>query len=107
MIAEKIESVYSDLVCVFSPNHLCRMDIYVDMNEIEIVDDMTEEELMHMTADWGQIVRLKVLNYEDATIAFVDFGYEEEANYFVEAIDKTPLEYLMVSATRVDSIRPE
>ncbi len=44
MIAEKIESVYSDLVCVFSPNHLCRMDIYVDMNEIEIVDDMTEGE---------------------------------------------------------------
>jgi hypothetical protein len=36
MIAEKIESVYSDLVCVFSPNHLCKMDIYVDMNEIEI-----------------------------------------------------------------------
>ena len=44
MIAEKIESIYSDLVCVFSPNHLCRMDIYVDMNEIEIIDDMTEEE---------------------------------------------------------------
>ena len=43
-IAEKIENVYSDVVCVFSPNHLCKMDIYVDMNEIEIVDEMTEEE---------------------------------------------------------------
>jgi DNA-directed RNA polymerase beta' subunit len=44
MIAEKIEKVYSDVVCVFSPNHLCRMDIYVDLSEIEIVDEMTQEE---------------------------------------------------------------
>ena len=69
----------------------------------ELPTDMTEEELMHMTADWGHIVRLKVLNYENATVAFIDFGYEEEATYFIEALDKTPLGYCMVSAIRVDS----
>jgi hypothetical protein len=69
----------------------------------ELPMDMTEEELMYMTADWGHIVRLKVINYDDNTVAFIDFGYEEEANYFVEAVDKTPLESLMISATRVDS----
>jgi RNA recognition motif-containing protein len=69
----------------------------------ELPKDMTEEELMYMTADWGHIVRLRVINYDDNTVAFIDFGHEEEATYFIEAVDKTPLENLMITAIRVDS----
>ena len=64
--------------------------------------DMTEEEMMHMTCDWGHIVRLKVLNYEDTSVAYIDFGHEDEANYFVEAIDRTPFEMLLLTAERKD-----
>ena len=64
--------------------------------------DMTEEEMMHMTCDWGHIVRLKVLNYEDTSVAYIDFGYEDEAQYFIEAIDRTPFEMLLLSAERKD-----
>jgi len=66
-------------------------------------EDIDEEEMMHMTCDWGHIVKLKVLNYEDNSVAYIDFGYEEEATYFIEAVDKTPFEYLVLSATRVSS----
>jgi DNA-directed RNA polymerase beta' subunit len=39
-IAQRIESVYSDLICVFSPNHLCQMDIFVDTESIELPENI-------------------------------------------------------------------
>jgi hypothetical protein len=68
--------------------------------------DMTEEEMMELTSEWGHIVRLKVLNYNESSVAYVDFGYEDEADYFIKAIDKTPFELILISATRVDSHNP-
>ncbi len=68
--------------------------------------DMTEEEMMELTSEWGHIVRVKVLNYNESSVAYVDFGYEEEANYFVKAIDKTPFEMILISSTRVESYNP-
>lgn len=68
--------------------------------------DMTEAEMMELTSEWGHIVRLKVLNYNESSVAYVDFGYEDEADYFIKAIDKTPFELILISATRVDSHNP-
>ena len=67
--------------------------------------DMTEEELMEMTCDWGHIIRIKLLVYEESAIAYIDFGYEDEANYFIEAIDKTPFEYLILSASKAEQYK--
>jgi hypothetical protein len=61
--------------------------------------DMTEEELMEMTCDWGEITRLKVMKFDDNAVAYIDFTHEDMATYFVEAIDKTPLEYMILSAS--------
>lgn len=69
--------------------------------------DMSEEEIMELTSEWGHIVRVKVLNYKESSVAYVDFGYEAEANYFVTAIDKTPFELILISAIRVESFRAE
>ncbi len=68
--------------------------------------DMTEEEMMELTSEWGHIVRVKVLNYNESSVAYVDFGYEDEAEYFIKAIDKTPFEMILLSVTRVDSYNP-
>ena len=73
----------------------------------ELPTDMTEEELMELTTDWGHIVRIKLLVYEESATAYIDFGYEDEADYFVEAIDKTPFEYRVLSACRVESFRAD
>ena len=69
----------------------------------ELPKDMTEEELMELTSDWGHIVKLKVINYDENSVAYIDFGFEDESKYFIEAIHKTPFESLLLSATRVDS----
>ena len=69
----------------------------------ELPRDMSEEELMELTAEWGHIVRIKVINYDENSVAYIDFGFEDESVYFIEAIDKTPFESLLLSATRVES----
>lgn len=43
-VAKALTEKISDIKCVFSPNHIAKMDVYVDMSEIELVDDMTAEE---------------------------------------------------------------
>lgn len=65
--------------------------------------DMTEEEMMELTCNWGNIVKIKVLSYEESSTAYIDFGYNDEANYFIEAIDKTPFDNLILTAILVES----
>jgi len=48
-----------------------------------------------------------LLVYEESATAYIDFGYEDEADYFVEALDKTPFEYRMLTACRVESYRTD
>ena len=56
----------------------------------ELPVDMTEEEGMELLYNWGHIIKIRVLNYNENSTAYVEFGYEDEADYFVEAVDKTP-----------------
>ena len=42
--------------------------------------------------------KIKLVSAGDTTTAYIDFGYKEEAEYFVSAIDKTPFDYRILSA---------
>ena len=68
----------------------------------ELPYDITEKELMELTYDWGNIIKIKVLNYQENSAAYIDFKYEEQANYFVKALHKTIFEYLLINVMRVD-----
>jgi len=73
----------------------------IKLSELPI--DMTDEEMMEMTSEWGHISKIKVLNYNMSSVAYIDFKFEDEAKYFIEAIDKTPLNSLLLSAIIVNS----
>ena len=60
--------------------------------------DTTEPELYELLQDWGHIVKIKVLSYNECNVAYIDFIYNEEAVYFIEAIDKTPFDRFIISA---------
>jgi len=60
--------------------------------------DTTEPELYELLQDWGHIVKVKVLSYNECNVAYIDFIYNEEAVYFIEAIDKTPFDRFIISA---------
>jgi len=65
-------------------------------------NNMTNEELMELTSNWGHIVRLKVLNYEETSCAYISFAFEDEAKYFVKALDKTPFEYQILNVVQTE-----
>lgn len=69
----------------------------------ELPKDMYETEMNELISEWGHIIKIKVINYDQNSVAYIDFGFEDEAKYFVEAIDKTPFELILLSATRVNS----
>ena len=69
----------------------------------ELPNDITEDEMMELCNNWGYITKLKVINYEDTSVAYIDFNKEECADYFVEALHRTPFEHLILNVTRVES----
>jgi len=64
-------------------------------------EGMKDLEMIELTHDWGHIHNVKVLNYDDISVAYIDFEYLEEANYFIKALDKTPFEYMILDVKLV------
>ncbi len=62
--------------------------------------DITERELMELTSDWGNILKIRVNNYEQNSTAYIDFEYEDQANYFVESLDRTPFDSIIINVSR-------
>ena len=63
--------------------------------------DMSEEELYELLYEWGHVVRMRLLNYESNSTAYIEFKEKEPADYIVEALDKTPFEHIMLDVERL------
>ena len=63
--------------------------------------DMSEEELNELLYEWGHVVRLRLLNYESNSTAYIEFKDKEAADYIVKALDKTPFEHIMLDVERL------
>lgn len=57
-------------------------------------DDITFTELSNLMKEWGAIKNIN-LKYNNA---FITFNFKNEGKYFVEAIDKTPFDNLILNA---------
>lgn len=71
----------------------------VKMSNLPI--DINEEELNELLYDWGHIVRLRLLNYENNSIAYIEFKDKEPADYIVEALHKTPFDHIILDVERL------
>ena len=67
-------------------------------------NNISNYEMMELTHDWGNIIKLKVLNYNDTSVVYVDFKYKEESDYFIKALNKTPFEYMIIDVVYADPI---
>lgn len=76
-IAKKIECVYADLFCVFSPLHMLRMDIFVDLSTIQLPDKM----MHYVTPDNMHSVYLEDVVMENLE-KFLVCGIEGISNMF-------------------------
>jgi len=69
----------------------------------ELPNDITVEEMSNLINNWGTIVKNKLVPTGDTITAYIDFGYKEQAEYFISAIDKTPFDYRILSACLVNT----
>uniref|UniRef100_A0A6C0HV19 RRM domain-containing protein n=1 Tax=viral metagenome TaxID=1070528 RepID=A0A6C0HV19_9ZZZZ len=59
-------------------------------------NDITVPELNELVGEWGKIGRINISNYDNTT-CYIDFYFEDEALYFIKAIDKTPFENVILN----------
>jgi hypothetical protein len=81
-----------------------KYDNYIDTKKLTTVkisdlpDDITEDELWELVTDWGNIMKIRVNHYDNNNIAYLDFKNKNEAEYFVEALDRTPFDSVIINA---------
>jgi RNA recognition motif-containing protein len=71
----------------------------VKMSNLPI--DINEEELNELLYDWGHVVRLRLLNYENNSTAYIEFKDKEPADYIVDALHKTPFDNIILDVERL------
>ena len=67
--------------------------------------DITPEELGNLLYEWGHVTNIKVIPYVDTgnSTAYVEFKYEDEVDYLVKALDRTPFGYLVMTVEKLDN----
>ena len=68
----------------------------VKLSELPL--DISESELYGLLENWGHITKIRVLLYSESSTAYIEFIYQEEAEYFVKAMHKTPFDSFIISA---------
>jgi len=71
-------------------------------NKIKITDlpnNVNEEELFDLLQNWD-INKIKVVNYPDNSIAYLDFYSPEAADYFIKAFDKTDFDNIIIKVLK-------
>uniref|UniRef100_A0A6C0D9Q1 RRM domain-containing protein n=1 Tax=viral metagenome TaxID=1070528 RepID=A0A6C0D9Q1_9ZZZZ len=64
--------------------------------------DMSYEELSELLKDWGHFNRINIRNYDSSSVAFVEFKFEDELEYFISALDNTPFESVLLNVVKID-----
>lgn len=77
-------------------------NVRIDKRKIAVVkisnlpDDITVNELNELVSEWGKIGRINISSYDNTT-CYIDFYFENEALYFIKAIDRTPFDKNILS----------
>ena len=81
----------------FNKNHNRQQNTKYCIRISNIPTDLTIKELNELMNEWGDIGKINFNNNINYKSAFVDFYIKEEAEYFVEALDKTPFDNYIIS----------
>jgi len=69
---------------------------------LNLPKDFEYSEISEFAKDWGHIIRINVKNFDNNSLAVIEFKYEREANYFIEALDNTPFDYVMIKVLKIE-----
>jgi hypothetical protein len=63
--------------------------------------DITQYEILDLLKNWGHITNVNIKNYNDSSIAVLEFKFEDEMEYFIDALDSTPFEHQIISIIKL------
>ena len=64
--------------------------------------DVSQYELTNLLQDWGHINRINVKNYHDSAVAYVEFKFKDEVDYFIEALHCTSFDHNIIHVDRIE-----
>jgi RNA recognition motif-containing protein len=64
-------------------------------------NDITFSELSNMLKDWGHINKINIKNFSESSYAIIEFQYEDEQIYFIEALNSTPFQYQIITVEKI------
>lgn len=64
--------------------------------------DFEYSEISEFARDWGHVLKINVKNYDNSTLAVIEFKYEREAEYFIEALDNTSFDNLILKVVKIE-----
>ncbi len=67
----------------------------------DLPNDITDREMSNLLYEWGETRKLKVLNYNDNSVVYVEFLSELHANHFIKALHKTIFDRMVISIIRI------
>jgi len=61
----------------------------------DLPNNIDDNELLELLPNWD-ISKIKVLNYQDNSIAFLEFYSSDALEYFIKAFDKTDFDNVII-----------
>lgn len=73
--------------------HLTKIKKTYRIKILDLPNDITNMELMELLYEWGEITNIKINNYSNYAVVYIDFVNKHDADYFIKALDDTKFEY--------------
>lgn len=74
----------------------------VKINNLPV--DINFNELSNLLKDWGHICKINIKNFTESSYAIIEFQYEDEQTYFIEALNSTPFQHQIISVEKIDNL---
>lgn len=71
---------------------------------INLPNDFEYNEISEFAKDWGHIVKINTKNFDNSSVAVVEFKYEREADYFIDALNNTSFEHYILKVTKIEDL---
>ena len=74
----------------------------VKINNLPV--DINFSELSNLLKDWGHVSKINIKNFTESSYAIIEFQYENEQLYFIEALHSTPFQHQIITVEKLDNL---
>jgi hypothetical protein len=69
---------------------------------LNLPNNIEYNEISEFTKDWGHVLKINTKNFDNNSIAVIEFKYEIEADYFINALDNTPFDHYIIRVIKIE-----